>query len=110
MAINGFNVQCNVSSISLRRLVSTVDDIMAGPRRGVAWRDGVSAATRAKEGRKEGGSVGGGSGKRKWVTKWSNCQLPTTRRANDRGSDKARNFIKFFLVARVSPAPRWSRP
>ena len=48
MAINGFNVQCNVSSISLRRLVSTVDGIQAGLYGGAAA---------AKEGRKGGGSV-----------------------------------------------------
>ena len=51
MAINGFNVQCNVSSISLRRLVSTVDGIQAG------LYGGGGGAAAAKEGRKGGGSV-----------------------------------------------------
>ena len=51
MAINGFNVQCNVSSISLRRLVSTVDGIQAG-----LYGVGGGAAA-AKEGRRGGGSV-----------------------------------------------------
>ena len=98
MAINGFNVQCNVSSISLRRLVSTVDGIQAGLYGG------------GGKGRKErgGGVCVGGGGKRKWVTKWSNWQLPTTRRANDRAAARTKlatssSFLVQGYATRSSP-------
>ena len=102
MAINGFNVQCNVSSISLRRLVSTVDGIQAG-----LYGVGGGAAA-AKEGRKGGGVCVGGGGKRKWVTKWSNWQLPTTRRANDRAAARTKlatssSFLVQGYATRSSP-------
>lgn len=102
MAINGFNVQCNVSSISLRRLVSTVEGIQAGLY-------GGAGAAAVKEGRKGGrGVCVGGGGKRKWVTKWSNWQLPTTRRANDRAAARTKlatssSFLVQGYATRSSP-------
>ena len=60
LAINGFNVQCNVSSISLRRqrLVSMVDDIMAMANGSGVARHGGQATRHfggnSGKGRKEG--------------------------------------------------------